>query len=158
MSKKFEQAADKLLKVSRKLIAAGETAGCLSAEESIDKLYPNRLQDQVNTLRVLQNRHNQVNQVKSQPVYKNKAAIDSAIFIIEQNLCSSKQTLVSLIESVEASNVSDLDVVVLLSNDLEEAGCAFLAQAMHFMTHINGSVMHAQKNRKSQYIMIRFRA
>ena len=115
-----------MLEVSRKLIAAGETAGCASAEELIDLMYPIRLQDQVNALRVLQNQHDHLTQEIAQPVYKRNDAAVSAIFILEQNLCGYKQTLVSLIESVEACNSSDLDVVVSLSNDLEEAGRAFL--------------------------------
>ena len=115
-----------MLEVSRKLIATGESDGCASAEELIDLMYPNRLQDQVNALRVLQNGHDHLTQVTAQAVYKRKAAAVSAIYILEQILCGYKQTLVTLIESIKACNSSDLDVLVSLSNDLEEVGRAFL--------------------------------
>ena len=41
-------------------------------------------------------------------------------------MCGHKQTLVNLIESVEECDGSDLDVLVALSNDLEEATRVFL--------------------------------
>ena len=66
LSKKLEQTTDKLLEIFRQLIAAGEDAGCESTEELINLMYPNRPQDQVNALRVLQNRYNRLTQVKAQ--------------------------------------------------------------------------------------------
>ena len=101
LSKKLEQAAVKLLKVSRKLILAVGGVRCASAEEFIDKMYPNLLQDKFNALRVLQNRYDQLTQVKPQPVYKSNAAVNSSIFMLEQDLNGYKQTLVNIIESVE---------------------------------------------------------
>ena len=61
-----------------------------------------------------------------EPAYKKHNAAVSLLHILEQNLCSYKQTLVNIIGSVEACNGSDLDVLLSLSNDLEEAGHAFL--------------------------------
>ena len=55
-----------LLKVSRQLIAAGENVGCATAEELINLIYHDRLQDHVNALRVLQNRYDHLTQVKYQ--------------------------------------------------------------------------------------------
>ena len=112
--------------MSRKLIATGDRAVCASEEELIDLLYPERLQDEVNALRVLQNRHDHRTQEKTQPVFKSNATAIFAIFILKQNLCRYKQTLVNNIDSVETCKSSDLDVLVSLSNDFEEAGRAFL--------------------------------
>ena len=58
-------------------------------------MYPSRLQDQFNALRMLKNRHDHHTQVKTQPVYKSDAAAVYALFILEQNLYSYKQTLVA---------------------------------------------------------------
>ena len=64
--RKLDQAAVKFSEVSRKLIAAGRSVGCVSAEELINKMYPSRLQDQVNALSVLRNRCNHLTQIKAQ--------------------------------------------------------------------------------------------
>ena len=64
--------------------------------------------------------------IKREPVYKSNAAAVSVIYMLEQDFCGYKQTLVNINESVEACNSSDLDVLVSLSNDLKEAEQAFL--------------------------------
>ena len=64
--------------------------------------------------------------ISRDPAYKSNAAEVSTLYMLEQELCGHKQTLVNLIDSVEACDGSDLDVIASLSNDLEEAGRAFL--------------------------------
>ena len=63
--------------------------------------------------------------INRKPAYKNNAAAVSTLHMIEQDLCGWKQTLVILIESVEACDSSDLDVLDSLSSNFEEAGHAF---------------------------------
>jgi len=72
MCKKLEQAAFKLLEVSRKLVAAGGGVGCVSAEELINKMYPGRLQDQFNVLSVLRNRYDNLSQAKADKITLNE--------------------------------------------------------------------------------------
>ena len=145
--RKLEQAEVKLSEVSRKLIAAGGRLGCASAEELINKMYPNRLQDQVDALSVLQNRYDQLTQVKPQPVYKSNAAAASTLQTLERDLNGYKQTMVNIIESAEASDGSDLDVFNSSKKNFEDAGNTFLDTGHILCDKGKRLVMHVPKNR-----------
>ena len=61
-----------------------------------------------------------------EPAYKNNNAAGNKLHMLEHDLSVYKQTLVNIIDSVEACDGSDLDVFSSLSKDFEEAGIAFL--------------------------------
>ena len=64
--------------------------------------------------------------ISREPAYQSDAVAASTLYMLERDLCGYKQTLINLIEFVKACNGADLDMLVSLSNDFEEAGQAFL--------------------------------
>ena len=152
LSKKLEQAADKLSEVSRKLLAAGESAGCPSAKELVDLMYPNKLQDQVSAMKLVQNRHDHITQVKAQSELdesrQNLATLIDNAYYASHNAdgIPSVESMITKIDSSVTQMSQQLYSLASTDNDLAKQNSSLInEQAPHIIRRLRTQISCLQR-------------